>query len=119
MMPSAAVLILHDLSRFDEVVAAWHEAGAPAVTIVDAMGTRDPREQAQRDDLPLMPSIRDLLQSGDAPRRVVVALVEDAAVDALVDATEQVLGDLREDGNGLLFIVPVSRAVGLRRPGGG
>jgi nitrogen regulatory protein PII len=113
-MYSTVVLILHDQRHFEEVVAAWHDAGAPAVTIVDAKGTRDPRERARREELPLLPSIRDLLQSDDAPRRMVLALVRDEAVDALVAATERVLGDLSKEGNGLLFVLPVSRVVGLR-----
>lgn len=113
-MYSTAVLILHDQRHFEELVAAWHDAGVPAVTIVDAKGTRDPRESARREELPLLPSIRDLLQSDDAPRRMVVALVRDEAVAALVAATERVLGDLSEEGNGLLFVLPVSRVVGLR-----
>lgn len=114
-MYSNVVLILHDQRRFEEVIAAWHDAGAPAVTIIDAMGTRDPREQARRDDLPMLPSIRDLLRSEDAPRRMVFALVRNEAVDVLVAATEQVLGDLSKEGNGLLFVLPVSRVVGLRQ----
>jgi nitrogen regulatory protein PII len=118
-MSSLVVLILHDLRRFEEVLAAWHDAGAASTTILDALGTRDPREQARREDLPLLPSIRDLLHADDAPRRMIFSIVRDELVDPLVRATERVLGDLAEEGNGLLFVLPVARTVGVRGQEGG
>ena len=113
-MSSVVVLILHDLRRFEEVLAAWHDAGAAATTILEALGTRDPREQARREDLPLLPSIRDLLHADDAPRRIIFSVVPEETVEPLVQATEGVLGDLAEEGNGILFVLPVARTVGIR-----
>ena len=113
-MPSLAFLVLHDLSHFNDILAAWHDAGAPAVTILDAVGTRDLKEQASRDDLPLMPSIRDLIQADDAPRTTIFSVVPDEIVDKLADATIELMGDLSEEGKGIFFVVPVSRVIGLR-----
>ena len=113
-MPSLAFLVLHDLNHFDDILSAWHDAGAPAITILDAVGTRDLKEQASRDDLPLMPSIRDLIQSDDAPRTTIFSVVPDDIVDKLADATEKLMGDLSEKGKGIFFVVPVTRVIGLR-----
>jgi hypothetical protein len=108
------VLVLYNLGHFEEVLAAWHDAGALELTIMDGVGTRLPSEQLGRDDLPLLPSIRDLLQADDAPRRIIFAAVPDELVDPIAAVTERVLGDLRERGNGILIVVPVSRIVGFR-----
>jgi len=113
-MPSLMVLVLYNLSHFEEVLAAWHDAGAIELTVMDGLGTRLPSEQARRDDLPILPSIRDLLQSDDAPRRIIFAVVPDELVDPIAAVTERVLGDLRERGTGVLVVVPVSRVVGFR-----
>ena len=113
-MPSMMILVLYNLSHFEEVLAAWHDAGALELTIMDGVGTRLPSEQAGRDDLPLLPSMRDLLQADDAPRRVIFAAVPDELADPIVAATERILGDLRERGNGILVVLPVSRIVGFR-----
>ena len=113
-MPSLAVLILHDLSRFSDILSAWHDAGAPAVTILDSVGTRDLKEQSRRDDLPLMPSIRDLVQADDAPRTTIFTVVPDEIVDKLADVTVELMGDLSEQGKGIFFVLPVSRVMGLR-----
>ena len=113
-MPSLAFLVLHDLSHFNDILSAWHDAGAPAITILDAVGTRDLKEQASRDDLPLMPSIRDLIQADDAPRTIIFSVVPDEIVDKLADAIEELMGDLSEEGKGIFFVVPLSRVMGLR-----
>ncbi len=113
-MPSMVMLVLHDLTYFNAVIAAWRDTGAPAITILDSVGTRELEEQVARDDLPLMPSIRDLLQSDDAPRKSIFTIVEDAIVDPLIEATEKVMGDLAEAQKGILFVLPVTRVVGYR-----
>jgi hypothetical protein len=114
-MPSLAILVLYNLNHVEEILAAWHDAGAAELTIMDAVGTRLPSEQAGRDDLPLLPTIRSLLQSDDAPRRVIFAAVPDWLIDPLIAETERILGDLRERGNGILLVFPITRAVGLRQ----
>jgi nitrogen regulatory protein PII len=110
------LLVLHDLSHFTNILSAWHDAGAPAVTIWEGLGTRALSEQARRADLPLMPSVRDVLQADDMPRTTVISVVPDEVVDRLTQATEEVLGDLSEPGKGILFVVPVTRVLGLRPP---
>lgn len=114
-MPSMVMLVMHDSNLFGEMLAAWRAAGAPAVTILDSVGTRELDEQAKRDDLPLMPSIRDLLQADDAPRKTIFAVVQDDTVDPLVKATHDILGDLSEPKKGILVVMPVSQVYGFRK----
>jgi nitrogen regulatory protein PII len=108
------VLILHNVARFHDVLSAWHEAGVPAVTILDCVGTRDVQEKLQIEELPILPSIRDLLPGDDAPRKMILSIVPGEIVEWLIKATEEAVGDLMEPGNGILFVLPVSRVVGLR-----
>jgi len=117
-MSKMIVLVLHNLEHFDAVLSRWHEEGAPAVTVFDCVGTRGIMEQGTRDDLPLLPRIRDLLQSDDAPRRMVMSIVPDDVVDAIVDATVATTGDLAEAGNGILAVLPLERVIGLREAPG-
>ncbi len=115
-MYSMVLFVLHDMNRLDAVMNAWREAGAPAITILDSVGTREIDEHGRRDDLPLMPTIKDLLQGDDAPRKTMFSIVENATVDALVEATEEVVGDLSEAGQGILAVMELSRVVGFRGP---
>lgn len=113
-MSKMVVLVLHSLEHFDAVLAGWHQEGAPALTVFDCVGTRGPTEQSQRDDLPLLPRIRDLLQSDDAPRKMVMSIVPDNTAGRIVAVTEEIVGDLSEPGNGILAVLPVELVIGLR-----
>ncbi len=42
------------------------------------------------------------------------SIVENATVDALVKATEEVVGDLSEEGKGILLVMELSKVVGFR-----
>ncbi len=114
-MSSMVVLVMHDLSHFTDVLSAWRGAGAPAVTILEGLGSREPKEQARR-ELPMMPSVRDVLQAEEMPRTTIFSVVPDEVVELLTQATVEVLGDLSEPGKGILFVLPVAQVLGLRPP---
>lgn len=115
-MPSVVILITLRSKPLEEILSAWHDAGAPSVTVFDCVGTRTGEEQGGREDLPLLPTIRALLQSEEAPRKAILAVVPDVVVDALVRASEEVIGDLSQEGNGIIFSMPLGRVVGMRSP---
>jgi hypothetical protein len=74
-------------------------------------------KRAFRDDLPLFPTLKDIMEVDDEHSRTLFAVVPDGfAMDALVEATEQVTGKLNAPNTGILFTLPVNRAWGLERP---
>lgn len=115
-MYSLVLIVLHEVSELDNVMTAWREAGAPAITILDSVGTRELDEHTRSDALPLMPSIRDLLQADDAPRKTMFAIVEDAIVEPITKATEEILGNLSEAHKGILIVLPIAKVIGYREP---
>jgi nitrogen regulatory protein P-II 1 len=109
------VLILDCTELCPDLLHAWEEAGAVGITILESTGLGRLRG-LMRDDLPLMPSLRDVLASQEEHHRTLFAVVPDEViVDRIVAATEQVIGDLSQPNSGLLFVVPVSRVVGLQK----
>jgi hypothetical protein len=108
IMAHLIVLVLDNLLQ-------WEEAGAPGVTIVESTGLRRVLG-AVRDDLPLLPSLRDVIVGSELHHRTLFSIVEDeATVERLIAATESVVGDFSEPHSGLLFVVPVSRVLGLQK----
>jgi hypothetical protein len=74
-------------------------------------------KRAFRDDLPLFPTLDDLLEGNEDHSRTLFTVVPDGfAVDSLVAATERITGKLDAPNTGILFTVPVGRAWGLERP---
>jgi nitrogen regulatory protein PII len=115
-MAHLVVLVLDNLLQFPGVLRAWEEAGAPGVTILESTGLRRVLGAA-RDDLPLLPSLRDVIVGSELHHRTLFSVVEDeATVERLIAATESVVGDFGEPHSGLLFVVPVSRVLGLQKP---
>jgi nitrogen regulatory protein PII len=115
-MAHLVVFLLHDLEQYPDILDAWDEAGAPGITVLESTGLR--RQQAVvRDDVPLLPSLRDLLTSQELHQRTLFSVIEDEhTVERVVAATEDVVGDFSRHHTGLLFVVPVTRVLGLERP---
>jgi hypothetical protein len=113
------VLVIDDIEKCTDIFDAWEEAGVRGITILESTGMARASQLLFRDDLPLMPSIRDLLEGREEHHRTIFSLVEgEEMVERLVPATERVLGDLNTPGTGIFFAVPVTRVKGLDRPPG-
>ena len=110
------VLVLDDPDQCRAVLDAWEAAGAPGVTILDSSGLGRVRRATLRDDLPLMPSLSDLLQRDEDRHRTLFSLIKDQSqIETIVQATQAVIGDLDNKDTGVLFVLPVSQVYGLRK----
>ena len=120
-MPKLVVAVVLDISTCHDVIRVWEEAGVTGATILDSIGMRHLLQHAQRDDLPLMPSLRSLLESEEYNHRTILSVVpDDLDLDDLIRRTEALVGNFDEDDTGFLFVVPVLRARGLgRKPNAG
>ncbi|MFN8505630.1 hypothetical protein [Kouleothrix sp.] len=114
-MPQVIVMVLTDATQLEPLINAWTDAGARGVTIIDSTGMARLSGGWTRDDTPLFPSLRDLLEQADPDHRTLFTVADDAQVDALVAAAQRVVGDFDAADSGLLFTVPVGRVLGLRR----
>jgi hypothetical protein len=116
-MAELVVLVLDNPAQTGDVLDAWLAAGESGVTILHSTGlTHHVGKRGAGDDLPLFPSLADLLRGREEPHRTLFAVVTDGFdVEALVNATEKITGPLDEPNTGILFVVPVRRAWGLHR----
>jgi nitrogen regulatory protein PII len=116
-MPVLLVAVIDDPARLWDVLDAWERLGIIGATIFDSTGLH--RTQGLRDDLPLFPSVRDLLAQTEAHHRTLWSvLADDVDVEAVVRVTEEIVGPLTAPRTGIVFTLPVLRVWGLRRPSG-
>lgn len=115
MAPVAVFLVFQDLDRLPELLESWAEAGIPGATVIESFGLHCLRTSSYRDDLPLIPSLDALMRGNSDSNRTCFAIVDGDEVDALIAATERVLGKLNTPNTGILFVVPVIRVEGLVR----
>lgn len=113
-MANLVVFVLDDVERFPDVLRSWQRVGVRGITILESTGLARQQQTFERDDIPLMPSLRDMLVGREKHHRTLLAVVEDEeVVDEVIRVTQEVVGDLSEPNTGILFVSPVTRVVGL------
>ena len=116
-MPSLIVAVLPNLNRCQDVLETWERLGVTGITILESAGLHKLQQmRGRRDDMPLMPSLRHLLESEEYHHRTAFVLVDDDFdLEGLLRATEEAAcDDFNAPDSGLLFVVPVTHAYGLR-----
>ena len=116
-MPNMVVVVMSDAQLCEDVLDAWQKFGVTGVTILESLGAHKVQQvRAMRDDLPLLPSLRHLMEGEEYHHRTAfVVLDDDFDLDGLIEATEQAVGgDFDAPDTGILFVVPVTRALGMR-----
>ncbi len=98
------LLVLHNPEKLDELLNAWEEAGVQGVTIFPSTGLGRLRQfSTLRDDLPLMPSINNLLRHEETTNRTLITIVDDEAlIERLIETTETIIGKLDDGNTGML-----------------
>ena len=111
------MLILNGPEQCQDVMNAWDAAGAAGVTILRSTGLGKIRKKiGLNEDLPLMPSLEDFYQQEENLHRTLITIVrERPIVDAIIKATQDILGDLNQPNTGILVVLPVLEAYGLDR----
>jgi nitrogen regulatory protein PII len=113
-MSFLVVLVVDDIDRVPEILHGWEKIGVPGVTVLESTGMGRIHRAGFRDDLPLMPSFRDLVESVEIHHRTLFSVVADEAlVDRMIAVAEKVIGDLEDANTGFLFVTPVLKAIGV------
>lgn len=113
----AVFLVLDDLKHETALFDAWEKAGVTGITVIESTGLGRLRQrEGLRDDMPLMPSLRSLMHAGADHHRTFISVVDgEELVDRIIDATQDILGDMSLPDTGILFAMPVMRVVGVPR----
>ncbi len=113
-MAHLLVVILHTASQLPKLLDAWHTIDIPGITILDSAGGHRTRNWLQQVGLG---AISELFTSDDVRSKTLLSVIEDEDLleQAIIEA-ERVIGNFYQPGSGLLFVLPVSRVIGIFRP---
>ncbi len=114
------LFVLHDPDKLTDLLDSWDQAGVSGITILPSTGMGKLKgEDILREDMPLIPSLEDILQTPEKSNRTLFTLVEgEEMIDQVIQATEAVIGNLDEPNTGILAVIPVSKTYGLRPKNG-
>ena len=117
-MNQMLIFVLNDLDKSADLLQAWDASGAKGVTCIDTSGIGHLRRAAEIGDLPFYPSLVDMLRSKEHHHRAFFTVVdEEALLEKLIRAAQDVVGDLDAPNTGILITVPVNQVYGIaRRP---
>lgn len=112
-MSFMVVLVVDDVENCPAVLDAWEKIGVLGVTILASTGLGRVRKAGLRDDMPLLPNLRDLFEQEEIQHRTLFSVVEtQEMVDRMVQQVEQIIGDLDDPHTGFMFVMPVSQVYG-------
>lgn len=112
-MSKMVILVLADGSKATATLEVWARVGVTGATILDSSGIG--QQLAGHDDLPLIPSIRAVLRTQEHTHRTIFSVIPDTFnIPELIRATEVVTGPLAAPHTGILIVLPVLEAYGLR-----
>jgi nitrogen regulatory protein PII len=118
------VLITAEVEKGLDVAQAWQDVGAPGVTIVRTHGLYTLQKQTERGEVELPRMIASMagamaamIEQLEERGEMLLSLVEGEMVDPLIKAASSVLGDLNQPNHGILFVIDVERAIGVRQHG--
>ncbi len=109
------LFVLNDPTTLEALLTAWEEAGVKGITVLPSTGLGRLRQSALLEDLPLIPSLNDMEIHLEKLNRTLFTICDDErTIDRLVEATQQVVGNLDEPNTGILAVIPLARVYGLR-----
>lgn len=115
------LFVLNDETLLGEVLDAWEDAGVSGATVMASTGIGRLRDHALlRDDIPLIPSLADLLREDheELRHRTLFSVVPDeATVERVVARTEAITSPLSNPNTGILAVLPVWKVYGLQPSG--
>ncbi|GAB4488377.1 MAG: hypothetical protein Fur0016_00760 [Anaerolineales bacterium] len=114
---SMILFVLDDPEKLPDVLAAWEQCGVPGMTVWYSTGLGRLREkEGLRDDIPLIPSLSDFFSQPEHYGRTIFSILDDdSLIPVVIEATEQIVGDLDQPGAGILAVLPVSQVRGLAK----
>ena len=107
------VVILDDLKALPALLRAWREAGVPGATILESVGAYRAHTWLERVGLG---ALERLFEAEEIRRRTLLTAIDDEGLLArAVAEAERAVGGFERPNSGILLVLPVAEARGLRK----
>lgn len=104
------VVVINEDDKLDTILSGFLELGVTGATVVDSHGMigRLPKDE------PVVAGLQALIAGSRPKSRTVFSIVEtEEKLEAAIEMIRERCGDLSDPGTGILFTIPISRAIGL------
>jgi nitrogen regulatory protein PII len=115
-MSYLVVLIVNEPEHVPEILEQWEGLGVIGITILESTGHGKIKRAGLLDSLPIIPSLENLMGMSEIHHRTLFSVVDDEnLVEKMASVANEVIGGLEEDDTGFFFVVPVLKAIGLKK----
>jgi hypothetical protein len=110
------VLITSQVEEGYRIGDAWRKAGAPGVTFLEGFGLANVQKTVSTAEvLPGMLSALEILRENRETSLMLLSLVHDEKlIPSLFSEAKAVLGDMLSPNAGVMFVIDVEQAMGIR-----
>lgn len=113
--PHLVVIILDREVRHDDVLHALAQRGHGA-TFINSLGLGRLRREMRMGDVPLIASLSRLLEQPKEQSILLLCTVPDeAGVEEVIGAVQEVVGDLDHPNTGMAFAIPITHLTGYQK----
>ncbi len=104
------VAVINQPEALDDILSGFLELGITGATIINSEGMA----HVLTHDIPLFAGIQTLISRSRAQNYTIFSVIdEQEKVDAAFAVIQDVCGSLDEPGTGIMFTIPVTRAIGV------
>lgn len=108
------MFVLDNPDHIDDVLDSWVAAGVRGITILDSSGVHRRRGEVDEQSVPMFLGLSRMFQSDQYVHNTLFSVIMDESIiPAVAEATEKVVGDLREPHTGVLFTLPIDKVWGI------
>jgi nitrogen regulatory protein P-II 1 len=104
------IAVINEEEKLDEILSGLVELGVTGATIINSEGMG----RVISHDIPIFAGLGELASRSRPQNQTIFSLIrEEEKVDGVIALLREICGDLEDPGTGIVFTIPVSRAVGL------
>ena len=105
-----AILILNKEELLEVLLEGLLEIGISGATIIDSIGMG----HMLSTEGPIFAGLKYMFCGSRPYNKTIISAINDDKVDPLKEVVDKTLGPLHENGNGILFFIPLTDVVGLK-----
>lgn len=104
-----AILILNQEEHLEALLEGYVEIGITGATIIDSIGMG----HILSTDVPIFAGLKFMFAGSRPYNKTILSIIEEEKIEPLKELIENIVGNLKEKGWGILFFIDVSEVIGL------
>ncbi len=108
------IIVLNKINKLDDLLMEFTNNGIRGGTIIDSMGMVRALAD-EHSDMPLFGSLKMILNENRPFNKTIFMVLKDEKVSIAMECVRNVVGNINEEGTGIMFTVPVNQVEGLTK----